>query len=54
MEEQYVMGLRRLGQFKVPNAQSELGYVVSRRKLANDGSRRTRNGQKSLLKQDYC
>jgi cystathionine beta-lyase/cystathionine gamma-synthase len=25
VEEQYVMGLKRLGQFRVPNAQSELG-----------------------------
>lgn len=26
VEEQYVMGLKRLSQFRVPNAQSELGY----------------------------
>jgi cystathionine beta-lyase/cystathionine gamma-synthase len=25
VEEQYVLGLRKLGQFKVPNSQSELG-----------------------------
>ena len=29
MEEQYVQSLKRLSQFRVPNAQSELGYVMS-------------------------
>jgi hypothetical protein len=28
VEEQYVQGLRRLMQFKSPNAASELGYIV--------------------------